>query len=63
MQNLIREGKTYQFNSIIQEGGKNGMLSMNSSLLRLVREGRVDRETALCASENPIQLEKRLSDA
>ena len=63
VQNLIREGKTYQFNSIIQEGGKNGMLSMNSSLLRLVREGRVDRETALCASENPIQLEKRLSDA
>ena len=62
VQNLIREGKTYQFNSVIQEGGKNGMLSMNASLLRLVREGKVDRETAICFSENPIQLEKRLND-
>ena len=63
VQNLIREGKTYQFNSLIQEGEAYGMCSMNSSLFALVKDGSVARETALRFSENPAQLERKMKDA
>lgn len=62
VQNLIREGKTYQFNSLIQEGEASGMCSMNSSLLALVEEGSLEKETAIRYSENPVQLERKVKD-
>ncbi len=61
VRSLIREGKTYQFASVIQENGKLGMCSMNMSLLQLVTGGQVEAKTALEYSENPEQLEKRLN--
>ena len=60
IRNLIREGKTYQFNSFIQEGSKLGMCSMNASLLRLYNDGLIDADTALANSEDPVSLEKKL---
>ena len=44
--NLIREGKTNQIDSLIQLGKTEGMLSMDTSLLNLVRDRVVDAETA-----------------
>ncbi|MCF0142814.1 MAG: Flp pilus assembly complex ATPase component TadA, partial [Parasporobacterium sp.] len=61
IQNLIREGKTYQFASIIQEGEDSRMVSMNTSLLRLVKEGKISKETALEYSENRAQLTRKLA--
>ena len=43
---LIRERKTFQLASVIQTGKKEGMQSMDESLLRLVREGAVTAEEA-----------------
>lgn len=49
---LIREGKTHQLNSDIQTGGEHGMQSLDSCLLGLVRDGKIDYEHALakCSS-------------
>jgi twitching motility protein PilT len=44
--NLIREGKTNQLKSIMQTGKKEGMLTMNDSLLALVKSGTVDAKEA-----------------
>jgi twitching motility protein PilT len=45
--NLIREGKTNMLSSFMQMGVSEGMQTMDSALIALVREGRVSLETAL----------------
>jgi len=47
LSNAIREGKTAQINNQILTGRARGMISMDQSLLELVRAGRVGPETAL----------------
>jgi len=61
IQNMIRDGKTHQLDNAIY-GGNAGqsMLSMDSELFRLVREGRITRENALLYAVNPEMLKKRL---
>jgi twitching motility protein PilT len=50
LSNAIREGKTAQINNQIMTGRARGMVSMDQSLLELVRAGRVAPEMALdCA--------------
>lgn len=44
--NLIREGKTHQIYSQIQTGGLNGMVTMDSSIVKLYKEGKISLETA-----------------
>lgn len=45
IRNLIREGKTHQIRNAILTGKSSGMQTMDSSLLRLYREGVIDKET------------------
>jgi len=40
--NLIREGKTYQINSVIQTQKQLGMITMNESLFNLVKNGIIE---------------------
>lgn len=44
IRNLIREGKTHQINSIIQTSAKNGMLTMDASLVKLYKSGVISYE-------------------
>ena len=44
--NLIREGKTFQIPSIMQTGRKYGMITLNESLLALVKSGVVEAKEA-----------------
>ena len=44
--NAIREGKVSQINNQIQTGRSRGMISMDQSLLELVRSGTVNGEAA-----------------
>jgi twitching motility protein PilT len=44
--NLIREGKTFQIQSMMQTGKKHGMVTMHESLLDLVKKGIVEPEEA-----------------
>ena len=54
VKNLIRENSLQQLRSAIETGSKDGMHSMNSSLLRLESEGRITTDTAI-ASSNDIK--------
>jgi len=53
----IREGKVHQMDSMIQVGGKFGMVTMNQSLLRAYREGKITKEDALTRSNDSVDLE------
>lgn len=61
IQNMIRDGKTHQIDNVIY-GGNAGqtMLSMDSELMRLFREGRITREQALLYAVNAEAMRKRL---
>ena len=47
IKNLIREGKTYQIESIIQTGSKYGMITMEKYIELLYRKGIISREEML----------------
>ncbi len=44
--NLIREGKTFQIPSAMQTGSEIGMLTFENSVSRLMKEGKISKETA-----------------
>jgi twitching motility protein PilT len=46
VQNLIREGKTYQIDNVISTGSDLGMSSLEKGLVKLVREGKITTSTA-----------------
>jgi twitching motility protein PilT len=47
VENLIREGKSYQIDNVIETGAELGMISMDKSLANLVKEGLVAEEDAM----------------
>lgn len=59
--NLIRSGKDEMIYSSIETGLKEGMQTMEQSLIRLVYERKITKETAVNASRRPDLLGKRLS--
>jgi len=52
VRNLIRENNLQQLRSAIETGSKEGMHSLNSSLVRLVRERRITPEIAIGSSND-----------
>ncbi|MEJ6950055.1 type IV pilus twitching motility protein PilT [Natronospora cellulosivora (SeqCode)] len=58
--NIIREGKSSQLQSVIQTGGKYGMIVMDNYLIRLYEKGLITRTTVLKRSNNPDYVKKRL---
>ena len=62
VRNLIREDKIFQIPNVIQSGGKSGMHTLDGDLLRLVREGKVDRQEAIQIAENPKVFDLELGD-
>ena len=59
IQNLIREGKTHQIDNAISGAGSE-MLSMDSELARLAREGRITKEMARAYALHPETLERQM---
>jgi twitching motility protein PilT len=57
IRNLVREGKTHQIYSMLQAGGKYGMVTMDMSLAQLVRSHRISLDAALerCANEDDLR--------
>ncbi len=57
VRNLIREGKTHQIYSVLQAGGRYGMVTMDMSLVQLVRNGRITMDMALerCSNEEDLR--------
>jgi twitching motility protein PilT len=57
IRNLIREGKTHQIYSMLQAGGRYGMVTMDMSLAQLVRARSISVEIALerCSNEEDLR--------
>lgn len=60
VQNLIRENKGHQINSMIQTGANMGMQSLNMCLSSLVRQGLITRENAILYSDNVSELQQMI---
>ncbi|MBE6017524.1 MAG: PilT/PilU family type 4a pilus ATPase [Lachnospiraceae bacterium] len=60
VQNMIRDGKLHQLDSVMQTGAADGMFTMDASLLKLYREGRISKETALISCVHYENMSKRL---
>jgi twitching motility protein PilT len=55
IRNLIREGKHYQINNVLQTGQSTGMLILEADLARLVKENKIDRDEAFYRAQD-VQL-------
>ena len=57
IRNLIREGKIYQIYSLMQAGGKFGMITMDQNLAALVKNGSITLEMAMerCTNEEDLR--------
>ena len=60
---LIREGKSHQIYSSMQAGGSHGMQTMNQALVQLYMGGVVTREEVFQATEDPVELERMVTQA
>lgn len=63
VRNMIREDKLHQLDSAMQAGAEEGMCTMDGSLLKLYREGRITRETALLSCLHYEAMVKRLGNS
>lgn len=60
IRNMIREGKTPQIDGVIQMNSAQGMVTMDMSLAKLLRDGKISREDAMFYSVNPDALKRYL---
>jgi len=61
IQNMIREGKTYQIESVLQTGSKYGMKTMDMSLVELYKKKLISYEDALSHALDKEMLVRLLS--
>ena len=61
VRNMIRESKVHQLDALIASSSGEGMVSMDSSLLDLVRAKRITKEIAIHYATNGELMEKRVS--
>lgn len=60
VRSMIRDNKTYQIDSAIAAGGKEGMCTFDQSLLALCGSGRISREKAMEYAVNPDFIRRSL---
>jgi twitching motility protein PilT len=60
VKNCIREGKTFMLDNIIQTSSDVGMVGLETSLARLVRQGLITEEVAMSYSLRPEELQSNL---
>lgn len=60
IKNIIREGKTFMIDNVIQTSSDLGMIGMETSLAKLVKGGQVSEETAMLYALKPQELQSRL---
>ncbi|MES2623268.1 MAG: PilT/PilU family type 4a pilus ATPase [Patescibacteria group bacterium] len=58
IQNLIREKRTHEINTVIETGSQEGMIDMNRCLAELVQKGEISLEDAYKQSLNPKMLQR-----
>ena len=60
IQNMIREDKLHQLESAMQAGAQEGMCTMDGSLLKLYRAGKIAKDTALVSCVHYDNMVKKL---
>lgn len=55
---LIRDNKTHQINNAIAAGAREGMMTMDQSILALYKEGKISAETAVSFASNADQMKR-----
>lgn len=60
IRNMIRESKIHQIDSVITTSQDQGMIAMDTSLLKLYNEGRISKENAIVHSNNGELMEKKI---
>ena len=60
IRSMIRDNKSHQIDNAIASGTREGMISMDQSILALYRGGLITQETALEYAVNPEQLRRSL---
>lgn len=61
IKNLIRERKIHQIDSVIASNSNGHMMTMEESLLRLYKEGKITEETAIIYSTNEDLMKRKLN--
>jgi twitching motility protein PilT len=61
IENHIRKNETFKIPSAIQTSRRLGMILLDDHLLELFKAGKIDRETALRAAQQPKDLEPKLA--
>lgn len=60
IRNMIRENKVHQIDGMLYALSNDDMMSMDSCLLRLYKEKKIKKETALAYATNPEMLNRKL---
>lgn len=60
IRNMIRENKVHQIDGLIYSSANENMMSMDNSLLRLYREGKISSDTALAYAGNQELVGKKI---
>jgi len=60
VRNLIRENNKHMLETIIQTGGKEGMMLMDACLYDLYCRCQISYDTALSRARNPDRISKRV---
>ena len=61
IRSMIRDNKNHQIDNAIASGGKEGMISMDQTILKLYQAGKITKETALLYADKPDQLKRNLT--
>lgn len=61
VRSMIRDNKNHQIDNAIASGRKDGMISMDQSILALYRKGEITEETALLHADHPEQMKRQLN--
>ncbi len=60
IRNMIRESKVHQIDTVIATSAAEGMVSMDTSIYSLYKEGRISKENAIKFASNPDMLKKKI---
>ncbi|MDL2232477.1 PilT/PilU family type 4a pilus ATPase [Ruminococcaceae bacterium OttesenSCG-928-L11] len=60
VRNMIRESKIHQIDTVIQSSASEGMVSMDTSLLNLYKQGKISEADAIAYSTNSEMMAKRV---
>jgi len=60
VENLIRDGKTYQIDNVIETSVGQGMITLDKSLESLVRKGQITIDTAMMYAKDPKNFKNML---